>query len=211
MLSLHNSLSLVHINTMKFFIKALQIAPALVFFIAFRVYGTIIEATTALLVSVIITSSIIALCGRFTRLNALVLLAALAFCLPTILLENENIIKLKPTFINYSLATLLLVSTFVFKKNILNLFMYKNRFIDAPTLDKLAFMWAMLWYFSGSLNLFLAFGLGYTFNISQDLADEIWVTGRTFLPPVVNSSFLLFTIVFVLRQRRKNAVLNKAI
>lgn len=193
------------------FAKALQIAPALVFFITFRVYESIIIATQGLLISVLVTSAIIALMGKFTRINALIVLGALCFCLPTIFLQNENIIKVKPTFINYSLATLLLVSTLIFKKNILKLFMYKNKSIDIKTLDKLAIMWAFVWYFSGTLNLFLAFFLPSCFNISQEMANEIWVSARTFLPPVINTSFLIFSIVVILKKRNnENIILKKA-
>ena len=191
--------------------KVLQISPALVFFITFRVYESIIIATKGLLISVIITSILIALMGKFNRINALIVLGALCFCLPTIYLQNENIIKIKPTFLNYSLATLLLVSTFIFKKNILKLFMYKNKSIDGKILDKLSIMWACVWYFSGTLNLFLAFYLPFTFNISQELANEIWVSARTFLPPVINTSFLIFSIVVILKKRNKeNNILKKA-
>lgn len=191
--------------------KALQVAPALVFFITFRVYESIIVATQGLLISVIVTSALIALMGKFNRINALILLGALCFCLPTIYLQNENIIKIKPTFVNYSLATLLLVSTLIFKKNILKLFMYKNKSIDTKTLDKLAIMWAFVWYFSGSLNLFLAFFLPVTFNISQGMANEIWVSARTFLPPVINTSFLIFSIVVILKKRNNERfILKKA-
>ena len=66
--------------------KALQVAPALVFFITFRVYESIIVATQGLLISVIVTSALIALMGKFNRINALILLGALCFCLPTIYL-----------------------------------------------------------------------------------------------------------------------------
>lgn len=186
---------------MKYLKRFLEISPALAFFIGFRINYSIVDASTYLVITSVVSSVIILLLGKFTRINALILFAALAFGLPTILLNNPNIIKLKATVVNYTLATIVLVSTFYFKKNLISMFMYKKHKIKAEVLDRVSLMWGIFWYFVGTVNFIVAFLLPYIFNITQQMADEIWVDFRTFSPPILNTSFMLYTIYYIFKHR----------
>lgn len=98
---------------------ALDFAPLLVFFVAFRM-GDVMVATLALIVATLVSMVIIYAFERRIALAPLisgVLVTVLGGL--SIALQDEQFIKIKPTLVNLLFASTLLVGAFVFKKGLL--------------------------------------------------------------------------------------------
>ncbi len=188
-------------NIIKFIEVSLKVIPAFAFFISFRIYFDIVKATEHLVISVLITNFIYLLIFRtLKRSNLMILGGTLLFALPTIFLQNPDYIKAKGVIVNTCLATLLLLAKLIFKKNLLSLVIHKKLECDESVMNRVCIMWAIFLYFAALLNFFVAFSLPSIFDLDKATADNIWVYFRTIGPPIINSSFTLFTMLYIYKK-----------
>jgi intracellular septation protein len=88
----------------------------------------------------------------------------------TIFLHDDTFIKWKVTIINEFFALALLVSYYVFNKNIIKQFLSESLTLPDPVWVKLNLAWALFFAFLGAINLYVAFNF--------DL--ETWVNFKVF-------------------------------
>lgn len=88
----------------------------------------------------------------------------------TIFLHDDTFLKWKVTIINGIFAVALLVSDFVFKKNIIKTFLSEALTLPEPIWRRLNMAWAAFFALCGGLNLYVAF------NFSL----ETWVNFKVF-------------------------------
>ena len=88
----------------------------------------------------------------------------------TIFLHNDAFIKWKVTIINALFSVALLISYYVFNKNIIKQFLSESLTLPDPVWAKLNLAWAALFAFLAALNLYVAFNF--------DL--ETWVNFKVF-------------------------------
>lgn len=88
----------------------------------------------------------------------------------TIFLHDDTFLKWKVTLINEFFAIALLVSHYIFKKNLIKKFLGEALTLPEPTWGKLNFAWAVFFALCGLLNLYVAF------NFEQD----VWVNFKVF-------------------------------
>jgi len=75
----------------------------------------------------------------------------------TIFFHDDTFIKWKVTIINAFFAIALLISQYVFKKNIIKQFLSESLTLPEPIWIKLNIAWAVFFALCGALNLYVAF------------------------------------------------------
>jgi intracellular septation protein len=88
----------------------------------------------------------------------------------TILMHDDTFLKWKVTIINGVFAVALIVSQYVFKKNIIKQFLGESLSLPENIWNKLNLSWALFFAFCGALNWYIAF------NFEQ----EVWVNFKVF-------------------------------
>ena len=101
----------------------------------------------------------------------------------TIYFHDEQFIKLKPTVLYWCFAIALLVSPFLFKKNLIKSMMSQQLTLPDPVWTQLNFAWGGFFSLMGVLNLYIAFNYPL----------EFWVNFKLF-------GFIGLMIVFVVIQ-----------
>jgi intracellular septation protein len=101
----------------------------------------------------------------------------------TIYFHDEQFIKLKPTVLYWFFAIALLVSPFLFKKNLIKSMMSQQLALPDPVWTQLNFAWGGFFSLMGVLNLYIAFNYPL----------EFWVNFKLF-------GFIGLMIVFVVIQ-----------
>lgn len=88
----------------------------------------------------------------------------------TIFMHDDTFLKWKVTIINGVFAAALIVSQYVFKKNIIKQFLGESLSLPENIWNKLNLSWALFFAFCGALNWYIAF------NFEQ----EVWVNFKVF-------------------------------
>lgn len=88
----------------------------------------------------------------------------------TIFLHDDSFLKWKVTIINGVFAVALIVSQYIFKKNIIKQFLGESLTLPENIWTNLNLSWALFFAFCGALNLYVAF------NFEQ----EVWVNFKVF-------------------------------
>ncbi len=158
--------------------------PILLFFVAYKVYD-IYTATAVIIVATIIQVGWHWFKHRKVEnmhLITLVLVTVLGGL--TLLLQDENFIKWKPTIVNWAFALAFLGSQFIGKKNLLQRMLDKQITVSSTKVwTNLNFAWIIFFVVIGIVNLFVAFNFD----------TNTWVNFKLF-------GMLGLTIVFVIGQ-----------
>ena len=88
----------------------------------------------------------------------------------TLLLQDKDFIKWKPTVLYWAFATVLLLSNMIFRKNLIKAMMGSKMQMTDSLWNKVNFSWAGFFLFMGCLNLYVAF------NFDTDM----WVNFKLF-------------------------------
>ena len=88
----------------------------------------------------------------------------------TLLLQDENFIKWKPTILYWVFALSLLLSNLLFKKNLMRTLLQEKLTLPAPIWDRVNLSWSLFFAVLGVINLYVAF------NYSTDT----WVNFKLF-------------------------------
>ncbi|MEY8213380.1 MAG: septation protein A [Colwellia sp.] len=102
----------------------------------------------------------------------------------TIFFHDDTFIKWKVTIINEFFAIALLVSQYIFKKNIIKQFLAESLTLPEPIWVKLNLAWAIFFALCGALNLYIAFNF--------DL--DTWVNFKVFGLTGLTLAFAVGTI-----------------
>jgi len=105
----------------------------------------------------------------------------------TIFLHDDAFIKWKVTIINEFFALALVISYYVFNKNIIKQFLSESITLPEPVWVKLNLAWAIFFSFCGILNWYVAF--------NYDL--ETWVNFKVFGLTGLMFTFSIVTILFL--------------
>jgi intracellular septation protein len=135
----------------------LDFFPIILFFVAFKVWG--IYAATA--VAIVATIAQIAWFryanGKVDPMQWVSLGVIVVFGGATILLQNENFIKWKPTVLYWLMGGALLVGQFIFKKNLLKSLMGAQMSLPESAWRVLNWSWTGFFAVMGVINLWVAF------------------------------------------------------
>ncbi len=175
---------------MKIFLDFL---PVLLFFIAFKIYGIYIATAVLIVASILHTGIQYLRNGKVDKMNLATLGMILLFGGITLLLQDENFIKMKPTAINYLFALLLIGGSFT-KQNFIER-MLGDKLIGMPSsvFKNLNMMWVFFFLTAGSINYYVAF----------HYSTEQWVNFKLFGLLGMTLVFALFQGVYLYFAARK--------
>lgn len=157
--------------------------PVVLFFIAYKMYG-IYEATAVIIVATVVQVGYMYLKHkRVEKIHLITLALILVLGGLTLVLQDEDFIKWKPTIVNWGFALVFLGSHYIGTKPLIRRMM--DQAIHLPDLiwTRLSIMWVLFFILSGIVNLYVAF--------SYD--TDTWVNFKLF-------GLMGMTIVFILIQ-----------
>ena len=183
----------------------LSLIPVLAFFIAFKmagddpnpiVYGTkwLIGSTVAVL--------LLMLCiyRQLTRMELILGGAVLLFSGLTIAFDNPAFIKWKVSVMNIIYAAVLLSSRYIFRTNLLSLFMHRYLPIKKKEEDACNIALSCNFLLIAAVNYVLAFRLVSLLGCTPAEADSIWMNFRTFGIPVIDVLFFTGLFIYIYRK-----------
>ncbi|MFD2166497.1 septation protein A [Thalassotalea euphylliae] len=147
-----------------------EYVPLVLFFVVYKLYD--IYAATAVLIvgSLLHIIYLYATTRKVPAKNWIIFGLIAGFGGLTIFLQDDAFLKWKVTIINEFFAVALLVSHYVFGKNIIKQLMGEAIELPDAIWAKLNLSWAAFFAFCGALNVYIAF------NFSQ----EVWVNFKVF-------------------------------
>lgn len=192
--------------------KILDFAPAIAFFVTYRWTGDLVLATGVIIAGCILSFAIQYLLWRKTsRIQVFMTIAVMLFGLPTILLDDPQIIKWKPSVVNWILAITIGVLQFGLKRNPFAYLFGREMPLPEPIWFKLG-SYFMFWFtFVGIVNMVVAFYTPYLFDIDLKTAESWWVNYKTFGSPALNVTFTIFIFAVVLRRHPEVLAMFKEI
>ncbi|MCI6345038.1 MAG: septation protein IspZ [Succinatimonas sp.] len=175
-------------------VKIIEFLPVIIFFVSYKMTSNLILATTLIVGScVVATIAEAIITKKLSRMQVFLVFAVLIFGVPTILLKDPSIIKWKVTVVNMILATAIFFFQFILKKNPFALLLGKELPLPDKAFATLSIYWMVFFFFSGMLNIVIAFYLPDLFGITKEYAEELWVDYKTFGNSIINVIFALFT------------------
>lgn len=175
-------------------VKIIEFLPVIIFFVSYKMTSNLILATTLIVGScVVATIAEAIITKKLSRMQVFLVFAVLIFGVPTILLKDPSIIKWKVTVVNMILFTAIFFFQFILKKNPFALLLGKELPLPDKAFATLSVYWMVFFFFSGMLNIVIAFYLPDLFGITKEYAEELWVDYKTFGNSIINVIFALFT------------------
>ena len=149
---------------------ALDLFPILIFFAAYK-YASIYEATAVLMAATVLQSLLMyRIDGKLATLQKVTLVLILVFGTLTLVLHDDRFIKFKPTLLYSGMALGLLVSQFVFKKNLLKTMLGSQVNLPDANWQTLSMAWIAYCVFMASLNAYVA----HNFSTEDWVNFKIW-------------------------------------
>ncbi|MCR4553648.1 MAG: septation protein IspZ [Succinivibrionaceae bacterium] len=172
--------------------QILDVLPAIIFFVFFKIYDIYIATASLIVASVIQIAVDRFVFGKFNKLHNWMFVILLFFGSLTIFLKDPIFLKWKVTLSQSILGTVLLISQYVYKKPLIG-FIFKNVKVNLPdaVIGKINLLWAGFFFFIAVLNLFVAFGLPAMMT-DQELALEYWVNFKVW--GIMALSFIIVII-----------------
>ena len=175
-------------------VKIIEFLPVIIFFVSYKMTSNLILATALIVGSCVVATIIeVIITKKISRMQVFLVFAVLIFGIPTILLKDPSIIKWKVTVVNMILATAIFFFQFILKKNPFALLLGKELPLPDKAFATLSIYWMVFFFFSGMLNIVIAFYLPDLFGITKEYAEELWVDYKTFGNSIINVIFALFT------------------
>ena len=139
-----------------------DIFPIILFFVAFKISGSIYDATIVAMVATI--GQILWVYYRHRKIDAMQwisLAMIMVFGSLTIFLHDNTFIKLKPTALYWLFSSALFISAQFFQKNWIQVLMGKQITLkehsSKSVWHQVNMAWALFFFLMGALNLFVAF------------------------------------------------------
>jgi intracellular septation protein len=157
--------------------------PVLLFFVAFKIKGIFVATAVAIAATVV---QIIWTRFRHGKVDMMLWVTfAIVSILggATLLLHNEDYIKLKPTALYWIFSVILLFSNLLFRKNLMRVLLHEKIALPVHVWNRLNLIWSLFFAALGFINLYVAY------NFSTDS----WVNFKLF-------GFTGLMVVFILAQ-----------
>ena len=157
--------------------------PVVLFFIAYQMYD-IYTATAVIIAATIVQVLYVYIKHkRVEKIHVITLVLVVLLGGLTLILQDENFIKWKPTIVNWGFAVVFLGSHYIGQKNILQRMMDGMIGLPEQVWSRLSWLWIGFFVLSGVANIYVAF------NYDTDT----WVNFKLF-------GLMAMTIVFIILQ-----------
>ena len=144
--------------------------PILLFFVAFKVWGIYAATAVAIVATVIQIAYLRFKNGKVEPMQWISLIIIVLFGGATLIAQDENFIKWKPTVLYWLMGGALMIGNVLFKKNFLKRIMGAQLQLPDAVWNTLNWAWAAFFAVMGVLNLYIAY------NYDTDT----WVTFKMF-------------------------------
>jgi intracellular septation protein len=144
--------------------------PVILFFVAFKIYDIFVATAVAMAAAIV---QIGWLWFRHRQVDKMMwanLAIIVIFGGATLVSQNETFIKWKPTVLYWLIATVLLISSLFFRKNLIQAMLEKQMILPSIIWHKLNLSWVGFFLSMGCINLYVAF----SFPV------DTWVTFKLF-------------------------------
>ncbi len=159
--------------------------PILLFFIAYKAYDIYVATAVAIVAAFIQVGWFWLQYRRFEKMHVITLLLITVLGGATLMLQDPNFIKWKPTVVNWLFGVVFIGSQFIGKKPIVQRMMEASVELPQNIWSKLNLAWAVFFIFLGFLNLYVAFSGHYDM--------DAWVNFKMF-------GMIGLTFVFIIGQ-----------
>jgi intracellular septation protein len=161
--------------------------PVFLFFLAFKIYDIFIATAVAIVAAI---AQIGWLWFRDRHIDKMMwsnLVIIVIFGGATLVSQDETFIKWKPTILYWLIATALLVSNLIFRKNLIQAMLEKQIVLPSIIWNKLNLSWIGFFLLMGCINLYVAF----SFSV------DTWVTFKLFGATGLMLIFIILQVVML--------------
>lgn len=169
---------------MKFF---LDLFPVLIFFIVYHMVDIYAATAAAIAASFLQVTVHWFQHKKFEKMHLITLGLMVVLGGATLISQNEDFIKWKPTVINWVLGIVILGSQFIGKKTIIERMLGEHFALPAAAWIKLNLSWAGFFVAMGCLNLYVAFSFG----------TDTWVNFKLFGMTGITLFFMTLQLVYI--------------
>jgi intracellular septation protein len=169
--------------------------PVLAFFAAFKLadnpqQGILLATAVAIIASLVQVAFVWAKHRRVETMHLVTLGLITVLGGLTLILQDERLIKWKPTAVNWAFATAFFISQFVgAKKNLARRMLEANIQLPDPIWARLNVGWIVFFLFMGAINLYVAF----------NFPTDVWVNFKVFGIMGLTLLFVLAQAVYLMR------------
>ena len=131
--------------------------PVILFFLAFKLYDIFIATAVAIAAAIAQIGWLWLRRRQIDKMMWINLAIIVIFGGATLISQDETFIKWKPTVLYWLIAAVLLGSTVIFKKNLIQAMLEKQMTLPPFVWNKLNLSWAGFFLAMGCINLYVAF------------------------------------------------------
>ncbi len=161
--------------------------PVLLFFIAFKAYDIFVATAVAIAATFVQIGWLRFRSQQVDKMMWANLAVIILFGGATLLFQDEDFIKWKPTVLYWLFATALFVANLFFNKNLIRAMLEKQIELPLTVWNKLNLSWVLFFVFLGSINLYVA----YSFSVDTWVSFKLFGSTALMLVFIVIQVFLL--------------------
>ncbi len=144
--------------------------PVILFFLAFKLYDIFVATAVAIVAAIVQIGWLWFHRRQVDKMMWINLAIIVIFGGATLISQDETFIKWKPTVLYWLIATVLLVSNLIFRKNLIQTMLEKQIVVPLFVWNRLNLSWIGFFLAMGCINLYVAF----SFSV------DTWVTFKLF-------------------------------
>ena len=129
--------------------------PILLFFGAYKAFGIYVGTGVLMAATCVQMGIIYATERKLSTMHQITLGLILVFGGLTLVLQNENLIKWKPTVLYAAMAIALAVAQWIFRKNVLQTLLGQQLELPVPVWNRLVVAWVLYNAFMSAVNAFV--------------------------------------------------------
>ncbi|PSJ17058.1 septation protein A [Nitrosomonas supralitoralis] len=161
--------------------------PVILFFLTFKFYDIFIATAVAIAATIAQIGWLWFRQHQIEKLMWINLAIIVIFGGATLLVQDEMFIKWKPTVLYWLIASVLLVSSLVLRRNLVEIMLEKQMSLPAAIWNKLNLSWVVFFLFMGVINLYVAF----SFSV------DTWVTFKLFGATGIMLVFIILQVMIL--------------
>lgn len=144
--------------------------PVILFFLAFKLYDIFVATAVAIMAAIVQIGWLWFRRRQVDKMMWINLAIIVIFGGATLISQDETFIKWKPTVLYWLIATVLLVSNLIFRRNLIQTMLEKQIVVPSFVWNRLNLSWIGFFLTMGCINLYVAF----SFSV------DTWVTFKLF-------------------------------
>lgn len=161
--------------------------PIILFFIAFKTYDIFVATAVAIVATFVQIGWVWLRHRKVDNMMWISLFVIILFGGATLLFQDENFIKWKPTVLYWLFAAVLFISNSFFQKNLIRMMLEKQIKLPQFVWNKLNLSWIVFFVFMGCINLYVAYG----FSVDTWVTFKLFGSTALMLIFVVSQVFML--------------------